>query len=223
MNPKFAKFMIAGAIGLGVAVIVLFNKNWALDERLAKQQRLFENEGKAKTAELVEVKQTIARLGGVLAQNTSDYQARERTLSGEVDALKQGLTNAGIENRNRFSKVDAALAKVDEHQRNSLASLKDDVAKGVEATLTKQVVAQASETVVKGILDDKSLIKDEAFLNAVAKLLVDHFRDRLRGASGADADNEKVAALLKKDPEFLDLVSTTALILKDEKTTEKSK
>lgn len=214
MKLNLVGFAIAIALGLGVVVFVLYNKFATLDERLAKQQRVFEGE-------LAQLKQTITRLEGELAGNASNDQARERTLSGEVTALEQRLAHADLENGENFLKVNAALAKISKDQKNSLASLKVDVAKGVEAALTKQVVAHASETVVNGVLDDKSLIKDDAFLQAVAKSLVYNFGDRLRGASGADADNEKVAGLLKKDPEFLDLVSTTALILKDEKSTEK--
>lgn len=223
MKTNIAKLLIVVVLCLGIAVIVLFKKNSTLDERLLNQQNLFEKEQTAKTAEMEEVKQTIAKLEAALVQNTSADKACERILTGEVNTLKEEITKGSIETKKSFSKIDTALAKIDDVQRNSLAGLRDDVAKGVNAALTKQIVTQASETVVKSVLDDQLLIKDELFLKSVAKSLVDNYRDRLRGVSGADADNEKVAGLLKKDPEFLDLVSTTALIMKDEKRTEKLK
>ena len=49
--------------------------------------------------------------------------------------------------------------------------MKDDIARGVQSTFIQQIAKTAADMSVRSVMDDKSLIKDQAFLKALSKVL----------------------------------------------------
>ena len=177
------KILLVFALGLCASIFVLFNKSATqADELLALRRELKEVDDKGSNR---------------ICQLEDDAKAKQVALADDLREQKTQL---------------AAVRTLGEQQQAILTSLKADVANGVQSELTKEVIKTAAPLLFKNVREDKTLIKDPAFLDAIAKTLVANFRQDLRGAAGADADNAVVAKMLAADPDFLNRVSVSALM-----------
>lgn len=211
VGPRLPKYVVLTIVGLCLATLVLFWKLASQREQLAMHlDRLAKHEEQlANLRQEFESDEKANR--DQLAQLAADLQGQHKQFDDETRSNAErltALTNEFREEEKRLEVVEALGAQ----QRESLASLKVDVAKGVQSALTKQVVDAAAQLSLKGIQNDKILINDPVFINAIAKNIVENFRNELRGPTGADADNAVVAKMLSADPDFLNRVSVSVLV-----------
>jgi hypothetical protein len=181
--------LIVVAVGFCVSILVLFNKNASQADELVTIRR--------------ELQEADDKGSNRIRQLEDDAKANQERQAALTEDLREQKTQ-----------LAAVRALGDQHQA-TLTSLKADVANGVQSELTKEVIKTAAPLLLKNMREDKTLIKDPAFLEAIAKTLVTNFREDLRGAAGADADNAVVVKMLAADPDFLNRVSVSALIQTD--------
>lgn len=213
MKSNFSLPMVIIVLGLCIAVIVLFSKNSKLEDQLTTLNLKFEKNSEKKNEELNNLE--------------TNFISQTKQFEDELIAQMKQAKDSSTRNENHFAKLDKdvltqkgqieSIRELSEQQQRTLASFKDDVAKGVQSALTKKVLNAAVEMSVKNMMHNKTLIDDEKFQKSIAHSLVTNFREELRGVAGTNADNAVVASTLKKDQEFLDLVSVSVLMRSDSK------
>ena len=180
------KVIIIIAVGLLLAILVLFHENSDQAHELTALRERFEQADQ-------KASETIKQF----EDEGKDKEQRLERLTEELHAQNE--------------QVSAVRTSVEQNQA-TLNSLKADIAKGVQSDLLKEVTKNAAVLLSNSVKEDKSLAKDPVFVKAVAEALVENFRQDLRGAAGADADNAVVAKMLAADTDFLNRVSVSAVM-----------
>jgi len=185
MNTTATVTGVLGIVGLIIAVIVLFNENSALQGEL---ERLRTKNGR-------DVAALDARL--------KNLETFRESVSQDVDSLGKSAATHDAGLHNLSSRLDGSEKRLED--------LHDDVVEAAESVITSKVVATASDRALQAIVEGKTLLSSQEFIDHVAQGLAQSHRHALQGEAGIDANNEVVAKLLISDPEFLDRVSVGVL------------
>lgn len=236
MKAFLVTLTVAVALCLSVSSVMLSNRIATLEEQLEGLRREQRDETRKRTEEVASIGGDLATLRGHLSdlQRKHDEGARENAeklavIDRDLLQLREQFQSRESANNGHLVTIDQRVAEQKEQlaaqkgqleivrvqcaqHGTTLQSLKADVTRDAKSALTQQIVKSATDLTVRSMIDDKSLIKDQAFLAAICKILATDFRVQLRGPAGANADNTVVAGMLSKDPGFLDSVSVSVLL-----------
>lgn len=185
MNTKLTVTGALLIIGLTISVIMLFSQNSALKNELD----LVSKNSMEETESLDERLKTL--------------ETFKVSVSQEVDSLvKQGAS---------YTEELRNLSAAQDQGEKRLDGLRNDLIEAAESSMTPEVIAKASDKALNSIMNKKSLLSNQEFIDHVAQGLAKNHRDTLQGETGVDADNEVVAKLLITDKQFIDRVSVSLL------------
>ena len=215
MKTNLPIVMPVVALGLCVATVVLFIQNVKLEDQLVDLDRDFEQELRAKARDIDALDRRVEAI-------TERLERKQAQLENVAKKNADRLDTLGNTVQRQTGEIESVRSG-SEQLRTNLITLRNDVAKGVQSELTKDVVEAALEMSIKTMMQDETLIQHEAFRKALAKTLVSNHQEELRGVAGTDADNAVVASTLKTDPEFIDMVSVSLLVASEDKTAAESR
>lgn len=168
----------------------------------------------------------VANLSAALAAEVRDRE-------GDDDSLRTTLSSQESTSNRQFDKIESAAKKdatalatvatrlgaVESRvsaTEKGLASLRNDVTGELKESFKQDLLKSATDQAVQEALSNGMLVDDPKFVSAVADVLASTHRGQLQGTSGADADNEVVAEMLKHDSEFIDMVRRSVMLLEAE-------
>ena len=209
MNENLGKVLGVVCIGLAICVLVLFSKVNSLSETLADVRNSINESDTRLSDELVDVR-------GAIKESNATSRSEDAQLLGKIESTDKRSSENTSKLRTTENELRTeleALSVTTKSNKTQLAKLKKDAIGGLESALTKELVRDTTKLALEKLNAEESILIDPKFVSGVAEVLVRKFKEDLRGEPGRNADNEAVAVMLSKNPDFLDSVSVTALLV----------
>ncbi|MET4255936.1 membrane-associated HD superfamily phosphohydrolase [Bradyrhizobium sp. S3.12.5] len=137
-------------------------------------------------------------------------------LSKRVDSSVAKVTSLEEKEKSDVDKSEISLGAMRRDlnkAQSDFASMKADLAGTLAKSINKEIIDSATKQAVSKAVIDLTSNNSSKLIDQVAKGMATNYRVELTGPPGKDANDERVAAFLVAQPDFIDAVSVSVLQL----------